>query len=173
MRKLEFCQHFVHLQRKPICFDGRPYLPPIYEVTDRNLVLRCSRQTEKSTFLVNTILYEACRNPGVQMLFVCPRMEQAMFGDCIGHQVHRESQGWLSLSVLRGVRNRDISNQTKSQHDKRQATSASESPAQEDDEGQSSADGRNAGGGLPIAGVHGPQDRVPVGDRGRRDVPGG
>ena len=70
MRKLEFCRHFVHLQRKPICFDGRPYLPPIYKVTKRNLVLRSSRQTEKSTFLVNTILYEACRNPGVQMLFV-------------------------------------------------------------------------------------------------------
>lgn len=77
MRKLEFCRHFVHLQRKPICFDGRPYLPPIYEVAERNLVLRCSRQTEKSTFLVNTILHEACTNPGIQMLFVCPRMEQA------------------------------------------------------------------------------------------------
>lgn len=43
----------------------------------RNLVLRCSRQTEKSAFLVNTILYEACTRPGIQMLFVCPRIEQA------------------------------------------------------------------------------------------------
>lgn len=77
MGKLEFCQNFVHLQRQPIRFDGRPYLPAIYAVADGNLVLRCSRQTEKSTFLVNTILYEACRNPGIQMLFVCPRMEQA------------------------------------------------------------------------------------------------
>nr|MBC8867949.1 phage terminase large subunit family protein [Planctomycetota bacterium] len=77
MGKLKFCENFVYLQRQPICFDGRPYLPEIYAATDRNLVLRCSRQTEKSTFLVNTILYEACQNPGIQMLFVCPRMEQA------------------------------------------------------------------------------------------------
>ncbi|MFZ1008251.1 MAG: phage terminase large subunit family protein [Candidatus Sulfotelmatobacter sp.] len=60
-----------------IRFDGRPYLPAIYGVTDRNLVLRCSRQTEKSTFLVNTILFEACAHPGLQMLFVCPRQEQS------------------------------------------------------------------------------------------------
>jgi hypothetical protein len=77
MRKLRFCETLVYLQRELICFEGRSYLPEIYAVTDRNLVLRCSRQTEKSTFLVNTILYEACRNPGIQMLFVCPRMEQA------------------------------------------------------------------------------------------------
>jgi hypothetical protein len=76
MPKLEFCRRFVALNRKPICFAGRPYLPAVYAAR-RNLVLRCSRQTEKSTFLVNTILYEACTQPGIQMIFVCPRMEQA------------------------------------------------------------------------------------------------
>ncbi|MBW3596973.1 MAG: phage terminase large subunit family protein [Planctomycetes bacterium] len=76
MGKLRFCQRCVYLDRRPISFAGRPYLPAIY-AADRNLVLRCSRQTEKSTFLVNTILYEACTNPGIQMLFVCPRQEQA------------------------------------------------------------------------------------------------
>ncbi len=76
-RKLDFCERLVYLQGKLIRFDGRPYLPAIYGVTDRNLVLRCSRQVEKSTFLVNTILFEACRQPGLQMLLVCPRREQA------------------------------------------------------------------------------------------------
>jgi hypothetical protein len=75
--KLSFCERFVYLNRAPIDFAGRPYLPAIYAARGRNLVLRCSRQTEKSTFLVNTILYEACTNPGIQMLFVCPRIEQA------------------------------------------------------------------------------------------------
>lgn len=75
--KLRFCENFVYLQRKPISFEGRPYLTAIYRSTARNLVLRCSRQTEKSTFLVNTILHEACANPGIQILFVCPRQEQA------------------------------------------------------------------------------------------------
>ncbi|MDH3719381.1 MAG: phage terminase large subunit family protein, partial [Planctomycetota bacterium] len=68
---------FVHLNRAPIRFDERPYLPAIYASRARNLVLRASRQVEKSTFLVNTILYEACARPGIQMLLVCPRSEQA------------------------------------------------------------------------------------------------
>ena len=76
-RKVKFCTNFIHLRRQLIHFDGRPYLPAIYTVTDRNLVLRCSRQVEKSTFLANTIVFEACTRPGVQMLFACPREEQA------------------------------------------------------------------------------------------------
>jgi len=77
MGKLRFCESFLFLKRELISFAGRPYLPTIYACTGRNLVLRCSRQTEKSTFLVNTILYEACTRPGIQILFVCPRREQA------------------------------------------------------------------------------------------------
>lgn len=77
MGKFSFCQQCVYLERRPISFDGRPYLPAIYAADDRYLVLRCSRQTEKSTFLVNTILYEASINPGIQILFVSPRFEQA------------------------------------------------------------------------------------------------
>jgi phage terminase large subunit GpA-like protein len=76
MGKLEFARRFVHVEGKPILFDGRPYLPAIYSAR-RNVVLRCSRQTEKSTFLANTIIYEACVRPGIQMMFVCPRLEQA------------------------------------------------------------------------------------------------
>ena len=77
MGKLKFCENFVFLKDKPICFDGRPYLPTFYRSSARNVVLRASRQVEKSTFLVNTILYEACLNPEIQILFVCPRQEQA------------------------------------------------------------------------------------------------
>jgi len=77
MSKLEFCKRFVYLNRKLIKFPGRPYLPAVYASAGRNLVLRCSRQTEKSTFLANTILYEACIRPGTEILLVCPRMEQA------------------------------------------------------------------------------------------------
>lgn len=77
MAKLRFCRQFVHLKRQLISFAGRAYLPAIYASNRRNLVLRCSRQTEKSTFLVNTILYEAYTKPGIQILFVCPRQQQA------------------------------------------------------------------------------------------------
>lgn len=77
MEKLSYCENFVCLERQPISFAGRPYLPAVYAAGSRNLVLRCSRQTEKSTFLVNTILYEASTKPGTRILFVCPRQEQA------------------------------------------------------------------------------------------------
>lgn len=76
MSKLQFCERLVRLDRKPISFAERPYLPAIYASSVRNLVIRASRQVEKSTFLVNTIIYEACTNPGVSILFVAPRTEQ-------------------------------------------------------------------------------------------------
>ncbi len=77
MGKLQFCEHFVHLGKDLISFQDRPYLPAVYRCKKRKLVLRCSRQTEKSTFLANSILYEACTNPGIAMLLVAPRLEQA------------------------------------------------------------------------------------------------
>jgi hypothetical protein len=76
MGKYKFCEDFVRLDRAPLRFDGRPYLPAIYEVQG-NLVIRASRQVEKSTFLANTIIYEACRDPLTRILFVSPRAEQA------------------------------------------------------------------------------------------------
>lgn len=76
MAKIDFCERLVRLERKPISFAGRPYLPAVYASNARNLVVRASRQVEKSTFLVNTIVYEACVRPGISMLFVTPRMEQ-------------------------------------------------------------------------------------------------
>ena len=76
LNRARFSELYVYLKGKPIRFSGRPYLPTIYTV-NRNLVIRASRQVEKSTLLVNTILYEAFMNPGIQILFVCPRQEQA------------------------------------------------------------------------------------------------
>jgi hypothetical protein len=65
------------LDEELISFQDRPYLSAVYGCNKRNLVLRCSRQTEKSTFLGNSIIYEACMNPGITMLLVSPRLEQA------------------------------------------------------------------------------------------------
>ncbi len=77
MKKLEFCEKFVCLNKKPISFAGRPYLIEPYSATTRRLVIRASRQVEKSTFLVTTISHAAVLRPGVHILFVCPRQEQA------------------------------------------------------------------------------------------------
>jgi hypothetical protein len=75
--KLEFAEKLIYLKREPIRFVGRPYLPALYASTTRNLVIRASRQVEKSTLLVNQILYWAAVHPGIQLLFVTPRLEQA------------------------------------------------------------------------------------------------
>jgi hypothetical protein len=77
MRKLEFCQNFVHLKKKPISFAGRPYLRALYNSRARRLVVRASRQVEKTTFLANSIVHAAVCHPGIHVLFVCPRGEQA------------------------------------------------------------------------------------------------
>lgn len=75
--KQAFCEQYIHLRQQPISFAGRPYLPAIYASTRRRLVIRASRQVEKSTFLVNTILHYATFHRGIHVIFVCPREEQA------------------------------------------------------------------------------------------------
>ena len=72
MAMLEFCKDFVYLKGRPISFAGRDYLRDVYDVHGRNLVMRCSRQVEKTTMIVNRIIYDAIRFPGIQMLLVCP-----------------------------------------------------------------------------------------------------
>jgi len=74
---LEFCENFVYHKGQPISFVGRPYLAALYACRARRLVLRASRQVEKTTFLINTILYTAVMRPRVHILFICPRLEQA------------------------------------------------------------------------------------------------
>jgi hypothetical protein len=77
MKLRKFCEQFVVLKDQPIKFTGRGYLGEVLASTAQRLVLRCSRQVEKSTLLVNRILYHAVTVPGIQMLLVCPRREQA------------------------------------------------------------------------------------------------
>ncbi len=76
MGKLEFAQQFVRHERKPISFADRGYLRPIYAVDHGNIVIRAARQVEKSTFLANTIIFEACGNRAARMLLVTPRLDQ-------------------------------------------------------------------------------------------------
>ena len=60
-------------QRSPISFADREYLHAIYVANHGNLVIRASRQVEKSTFLAATVIFEACQNPESRILFVAPR----------------------------------------------------------------------------------------------------
>lgn len=77
MERFEFCQNFVYRKGRPIDFTGRDYLRAIYDSPAQRLVLRASRQVEKSTFLANAIAHAATTIPGITILFVAPRDQQA------------------------------------------------------------------------------------------------
>ncbi len=77
MKLRKFCEQFVYLKGQPIKFTDRGYLREVLASTAKRLVLRCSRQVEKSTPLINRVLYHAATVPGIQMVLVCPRLEQA------------------------------------------------------------------------------------------------
>ena len=107
MAMLEFCQNFVFLRNKPIDFSGRAYLPEIYQASPTgNLVLRCSRQVEKSTLICNLIIYHATTSPGIQMILVCPRREQASVFSNTRLLPTIESSPLVNRSLLAGGRTR-------------------------------------------------------------------
>jgi hypothetical protein len=73
----QFAERTVRLDGRPFRLTNRPYLDDLYKCEARRIVIRASRQVEKSTFLVNVTLRHAVRFPGTKILFVCPRKEQA------------------------------------------------------------------------------------------------
>jgi hypothetical protein len=77
MDRIKWCGSFIYLRGKPISFEGRPYLRDIYNSTARRIVLRCSRQVEKTTFICNVVVHAAVTTPGVHIIVVFPRHDQA------------------------------------------------------------------------------------------------
>jgi len=72
----EFAELAIRLDRRPFSLQERPHLWDVYDSRARNLVIRASRQCEKSTFLVNRILHDTICQPGIRILLVSPRHEQ-------------------------------------------------------------------------------------------------
>ena len=77
MNKLAFCKNFVYLNGKPITFDERPYLPEIYDVADRNLVIRRCHGKSRNPLFWQTRSSSPPRIRKRGILFVCPRDQQA------------------------------------------------------------------------------------------------
>lgn len=76
MTPLQVAASLVWLDNKPISFADRPYLTLIHDRRPAKLVLRCSRQVEKSTTLAILLLLNAAQDPGSTALVVLPRQEQ-------------------------------------------------------------------------------------------------
>lgn len=64
-------------QLHPFTFDGREYLKPIYDTDSRRILLKCGRQTEKSTTLGNRTLAYSAINMAFRTLFVSATAQQA------------------------------------------------------------------------------------------------
>src|SRR4051812_43280023 len=73
----QFAELAIRLRGEPFSLRERPYLHEVYAANARRLILQCSRQVEKSTLLCNQICFDAIRMPGRQIVYVCPREEQA------------------------------------------------------------------------------------------------
>ena len=76
--KMDFRRDFIYLNGSRITFPDRPYLEQIYASRARRIVLRTSRQVEKSTFLANSLAFELAVVPGTRILVATPRWEQAL-----------------------------------------------------------------------------------------------
>ena len=92
MTKLEFCESFIYLKGRPISLAGRPHLIAPYQSQSRRLVIRASRQVEKTTLMVNIILHTAVCRPGSHIIFVCPRA-------AADHR-HNRGSAWVEASIL-------------------------------------------------------------------------
>jgi hypothetical protein len=116
MDGLAFAERFVSLGAQRFSLADRPYLRAPYLSTARRLVLRASRQVEKTTFLVNAILHTAVTRPGVHVLFACPRQEQALVFSKSRLQATLQRSPWIRRVLLGrrppklGVRNLRFAN---------------------------------------------------------------
>ena len=71
-RKSDFVHNLIHLEGKKFDFTGRDYLRPIYDRNDRQILLKTSRQVEKTTFLANNLTVTSVVNPFNKSLYVSP-----------------------------------------------------------------------------------------------------
>ncbi|MCX7871552.1 MAG: phage terminase large subunit family protein, partial [bacterium] len=72
----EFAQKFLYLNGKPLSLADYKHLIDIYNFTNREIVLKFSRQTAKSTTLANIMITRAAMIPHFKVLYVSPTVDQ-------------------------------------------------------------------------------------------------
>lgn len=71
-KKADWIRNLVYLDGKPFDFKGRDYLFPIYNGRYPRLLLKFSRQCEKSTFLANNLIADSAVLPYNKSVYVSP-----------------------------------------------------------------------------------------------------
>lgn len=74
----KFTQFAIKLGTKPFTFEGRRYLLPVYDGASNRVLLKCGRQTEKSTSLGNGDLAYTAINVNFHSLYVTATAQQAI-----------------------------------------------------------------------------------------------
>jgi len=75
-RKTDFVRTLIHLDGKNFNFEGREYLAPVYNRSDKRILLKTARQVEKSTFLANNLVVTSSVIPFNKSLYVSPSHTQ-------------------------------------------------------------------------------------------------
>lgn len=75
-RKSTFVHNLIHLNGEKFDFTGREYLLPIYDGNDPEILLKTSRQVEKTTFLGNNLTALSICRPYNKALYVSPSHQQ-------------------------------------------------------------------------------------------------
>lgn len=75
-RRSDFVRNLIYLDGKKFSFAGRDYLRPIYDRDDKQVMLKTSRQVEKTTFLANNLTCTAVVQPYTKALYVSPSHSQ-------------------------------------------------------------------------------------------------
>jgi hypothetical protein len=71
-KKADWVHNLVYLDGAKFDFNGREYLQPIYNGKFPRLLLKFSRQCEKSTFLANNLIVESAVTPYRKSVYVSP-----------------------------------------------------------------------------------------------------
>jgi len=72
----DFAENFFYLRGAQFSLDEYPHMRSIYNSTAKDVVMKFSRQTSKSTTLANIVLGRALMEPNINQLYVSPAVAQ-------------------------------------------------------------------------------------------------
>ena len=114
----EFAEEFFHLKGQPFSLESYPHMIGIYDSTVKDIVLKFSRQTAKSTTVANIAIADSCITPFFNTLYVAPTMDQTkVFSNDRVQTTLEQSpivkQYYINSSVTQNVYTKELLNGSK------------------------------------------------------------
>jgi phage terminase large subunit GpA-like protein len=76
LTRSEFAENFLHLKGEPFSLDDYPFMRNVYNNDTKDIVLKFSRQTGKSSTLANLIVTNCAMIPNFGALYLSPTLDQ-------------------------------------------------------------------------------------------------